>query len=222
VSPTPLINVSPLSTIPAIHALPVSSTLLSSDFAVSMTLTDPIRYRTIRYQSYQIPKLSDTKAIRYQSYWILNLSDTEAIRYRTYQILKLSYWIYQIGTYQIPNLSDTEPIRYQTYQIPNQSDNKPIKYRTYQVLKLSDTANNTAKFWFCSVNDTGRSYQIPNHQILNLLDKEAIRYRTFYSRCSLYNQHGKYNQWAFRHLFSHVKIFFSTFLFYHKFPIILH
>ncbi len=86
----------------------VSTALLSSDFAVSMTPTEPIRYQT-----YQILSLSDTKPIRYWTYQIPNLSDNKHIRYRTNQL---------------PNLSDTECIR----DLSEPINTKPIRYWTYQ------------------------------------------------------------------------------------------
>jgi hypothetical protein len=76
---------------------------------------------TVRYQTYQILKLSYTKPIRYWTYQIPNLSDTKPVRYQTYQI---------------PNLSDTKPIRYRTYQIANLSDTEPVRYQTYQISNL--------------------------------------------------------------------------------------
>ncbi len=41
----------------------------------------------------------------------------------------------------------------------------------------------------------------------------CIMYFAYYSQRGIYNQHGKYNQWTFRGLFSYVKIFFQLFSF---------
>ncbi len=151
-------NYSPLSTTPITSSMSMKP--LSSNFVVSMTLTDPVRY-----QSYQIPNLSDTKPIWYWTHLILNPSDTEPIWY---------------PTYLIPNLSDNNPIRSEPLRSepvrsepfrsePIRSEpirSKPIRYQTYQIPNLSETElsdSEPIRFW---------TYQKPN-----LSDNEPIRSR---------------------------------------------
>ncbi len=62
-------------------SLPVSMTLLSSDLAVSMTLTEPVRYK-----AYQTSNLLGIEPIKYRTQQTLNLPETELTRYRTFQL----------------------------------------------------------------------------------------------------------------------------------------
>ncbi len=120
-------------------------------------------------KTYLIPKLSYTEPMRYWTYHILNLPDSKPIRYQTcqiptYQILNpkdtkpVRYW-----TYQILSLSNTKSVRYQTCQIPNLSDTKPVRYRTYQILNPKDTK--PVRYW--------------TYQILSLSYTKSVRYQTF-------------------------------------------
>ncbi len=67
----------------------------------------------IRFQTYQIPNLSDYQTYQIPNFQISNLSDTEPARYQIYQI---------------PNLSDAKPISFRSYQILYLSDNEPTTY----------------------------------------------------------------------------------------------
>jgi hypothetical protein len=123
-----------------------SMTPLSSDFTVSITPKEPIRFQICQISNLSDIKpcqilnlsnieycISDIEPMRYQTYLIPNhlirkLSDTEPIRWPN------------LSDNKIPSLSDTKPIRHQTYQITNLADTKPIWYRTYYCrTDLSDT-----------------------------------------------------------------------------------
>ncbi len=96
VSMTLLRNSSPLSTAQAMHTLPVWITSLSSDTDRAYEITNLSAIAPIRYRTYHMPNLSDTKPSGIEPIW----NETNLI----------------------PNQSDTEPIWYQTNMIPNQSD----------------------------------------------------------------------------------------------------
>jgi hypothetical protein len=141
-STTPPRNSSPVPTTPAKETLQVSTTPVSSltplysDLAVSMSVTEPIRYWNIWLRTYLIMKLPDTKPIWYLTYLITNPSDKEPILYRTH----ICYWIHLLKTFSIRYLTyQILSLRYWTYQILNLSDTETIRYRNYQTPKLSDT-----------------------------------------------------------------------------------
>ncbi len=110
----------------------MSMTPLSFDLAMSISVTVPIRYRTIRFWTYLILNLSDSEPIWFWTYLILNLSDSEPI------------WFW---TYLIPNLSDSESIWFQRYMILNLSDIEPIWYWTHLILNPSDTEPISSWTW---------------------------------------------------------------------------
>ncbi len=112
-------------------------TPLSSHLAVSVSVTEPIQYRTYLIMNlydferiylslnllYRIPNLSDSWPIFFWSFgcqtcWILNLSDSESINSEP------------IGfqTYRIPKLSDSEPVKYKL-----RYNNEPLRYRNYEI-----------------------------------------------------------------------------------------
>jgi hypothetical protein len=102
---------------PAMHASPLSITLVKSCIA---GVVDTV-------ECMQTPCLSDTELMRYRTY------QTELMRYRTEQIPNFSYTEhFRYRTCQIPNLSDSELLRFRTHQISNVSDTELIRYRTYQ------------------------------------------------------------------------------------------
>jgi hypothetical protein len=103
----------------------MSMTPLKSHLAVSVSVTEPIQYRT-----YLIMNLYNLERI----YLSLNLSDSEPFRF--------------FLIFRIPNLLDSEPIgfciyQFRAYWIPNLSDSEPIGFRTYRIPNLSHTNSDT-------------------------------------------------------------------------------
>ncbi len=75
--------------------------------------SEPIKYWTIKYQTYQKTNLPDTTFITYWIYQIQNVLDTRLLRYRSYQIKNLldnkhfSYWTWHLLNFLLPLLAET-------------------------------------------------------------------------------------------------------------------
>ncbi len=75
--------------------------------------TEPIKFWTIKYQTYQKTNFPDTTVITYRIYQIQNFVDTKLLRYRSYHIKNLldnkliSYWTWQLLNFLLPLLEET-------------------------------------------------------------------------------------------------------------------